>query len=86
MKKTAFFLLFLFISSAACAHEESDQWKYTHLEDQRKRLSAEYEGKIKDLSELTMKIHEIDAQLDELKLKIKESRTRTVGNLPAKYS
>jgi hypothetical protein len=68
-KKSALILLFLFVSSFAYAREESDRWKAAHLEDERKRLSAEYEGKIKELSELTMKIHEIDVQLEELKAK-----------------
>ena len=82
-KKAAAVFLFLFVCAFARAHEESDPWKIEHLEEQKSRLSAEYEGKMKELSELTMKIHDIEIQLSELKLKLKDSRTRTPSHLYA---
>jgi predicted nucleic acid-binding Zn-ribbon protein len=82
-KRTAFILLFLFVASFAYAREESAQWKITHLEDQKQKLSAEYEKLRQQQSEITIKLHEIETQLGELKLKLKEDHTRAVSNLSA---
>jgi prefoldin subunit 5 len=73
MKKVSIILFFLFISSFAYAGDSSDMKKIIYLEDQKKNLSAEYKKKQKELSEVTLKIHDIDSQLVELRAKPRQT-------------
>jgi hypothetical protein len=59
--------VFLILSAPLSAGAVSDMKKTRMLQEERLRLSADFVKKQQELNEITLKIHNIDQQLEELK-------------------
>jgi hypothetical protein len=67
MKKIVFILIFMLVAGPVFARDASNTKRIIRLQEDRRSLSAAYERKQQELSEITLKIHEIDSRLDALK-------------------
>ena len=68
MKKIILTLILLLAASSAYADNTR---KIEKLIDEKYRLTATYENKERELSAITLRIHEIDQQISDLKLEDK---------------